>query len=251
MNMIRSRIGADQDAQASAQVLWSRMSPDEQLDWQGSTAADHWRTRTIGQYRQTTPNMLTPEQENAAIAAAAGEEEFAVLEQRALEAAADVEAMPDLAEGATRLVGAAGVNLTDAMSDFDDVRTAMISALNQMGGGGTLDANEYARWDARLPSLSSLRSMAPGAATRALRTAFDRAKEVARARMRARGFERVDGGGTGPTTTADAPPAPEREHPIVFRVRLPDGRVQQIRTTPSRAEADQARARERGWTVVQ
>ena len=251
VNMIRSRIGADQDAQASAQVLWGRMSPEEQADWLGSEAADHWRSRTIGQYRQTRPGMLTPEMENAATTAAAGEAEFAVLEQRALAAAQGVEEMPDVAEAGTRLVGAAGVNLTDDMSEFDDVRVAMISALNQMGGGGTLDATEFARWDSRLPSLSSLRSMAPGAATRALRVAFDRAKEVARARMRARGFERVDGGGTAPTTTADAPPAPEREHPIVFRVRLPDGRVQQIRTTPSRAEADQARARERGWTVVQ
>ena len=250
-NMIRSRIGEDQDAQASAQVLWGRMSPEEQADWLGSPAADHWRSRTIGQYRQTRPGMLTPEMENAATTAAAGEAEFAVLEQRALAAAQGVEEMPDVAEAGTRLVGAAGVNLTDDMSEFDDVRVAMISALNQMGGGGTLDATEFARWDSRLPSLSSLRSMAPGAATRALRVAFDRAKEVARARMRARGFERVDGGGTAPTTTADAPPAPEREHPIVFRVRLPDGRVQQIRTTPSRAEADQARARERGWTVVQ
>ena len=153
-------------------------------------------------------------------------------------------------QGATRLGVAAGVWSDDDMAEFDDAREALITALNRMGGGGTMDATEHARWSAALPSLASLRGLTPGAATARLRAAAGRARQTAEAEMRARGYRRVAPSGQ-PTTTADAPPAPEREHPIVFRVRLPDGRVQQIRTTPSRAEADQARARERGWTVVQ
>ena len=60
-------------------------------------------------------------------------------------------------------------------------------------------------------------------------------------------YQIINGYLVGPGAT----PAPESEQPIIFRVRMQDGRVQRIRTTPSQVERDQARARERGWEIVQ
>jgi len=128
----------------------------------------------------------------------------------------------------------------------------VMGILADMNRTGVINEAEYHRFVRDLPDVSNPRQAVSG--SRRLQAILQQSREAADIRTRALGFRRDETGVTPdgqPTTTADAPPAPEREHPIVFRVRLPDGRVQQIRTTPSRAEADQARARERGWTVVQ
>jgi hypothetical protein len=242
-----------EQAQARADADWATMPARQRATWT-STEQGVSSSRALAQnlpgYEQTNPGAVSPAQFAEAQDIVAGEEAFGVAMDRAVSAAQRVEALPVAEQAAVRAAGVVGVDANEDMAEFNDARGAIISALNRMAGGGTMDASEYARWDAMLPTLASVRGLAPGAATRRLQAAAERARETAAAEMRARGYRRVAPSGQ-PTTTADAPPAPEREHPIVFRVRLPDGRVQQIRTTPSRAEADQARARERGWTVVQ
>ena len=145
-----------------------------------------------------------------------------------------------------------GAELHPAVSAYNNARADIMGTLADMRRTGVINESEYHRFIRDMPDVSNPRQALSG--SRRLQAVLASARQAAAIRMRGLGYRRGESGVTPdgqPTTTADAPPAPEREHPIVFRVRLPDGRVQQIRTTPSRAEADQARARERGWTVVQ
>ena len=245
VNMIRSRIGADQDANATAQVLWQRESPEEQASYLRGTQADRWRTRRLAGYEQEDGGLDVSE---ATIQATQEDiEQLARLqgmEERAMAAA-------EQTSGGALAANVVGVSLQDQVTEYNVIRNDLIGILNRIQSGSSLDASERVNWEQMIPGLSDPRALLSGDPQRALRIAFRSARQQLDDRIRVRGFRATTPGGTGPTTTADAPPAPEREHPIVFRVRLPDGRVQQIRTTPSRAEADQARARERGWTVVQ
>lgn len=245
VNMIRSRIGADQDANATAQVLWQRESPEEQASYLRGTQADRWRTRRLAGYEQEDGGLDVSE---ATIQATQEDiEQLARLqgmEERAMAAA-------EQTSGGALAANVVGVSLQDQVTEYNIIRNDLIGILNRIQSGSSLDASERVNWEAMIPGLSDPRALLSGDPQRALRIAFRSARQQLDDRIRVRGFRATTPGSTGPTTTADAPPAPEREHPIVFRVRLPDGRVQQIRTTPSRAEADQARARERGWTVVQ
>lgn len=123
--------------------------------------------------------------------------------------------------------------------------------MNRLREAGVMNESEYTRGITELRALSYPRNFISDSTLR-LRSIRDGVVRQAEARMSALGYRRTEGGGAAPTTTADAPPAPEREHPITFRVRLPDGRVQPIRTYPSRAERDMEAARNRpGWTVLQ
>ena len=244
VNMIRSRVGADQDVSRTAQALWEQETPETQRDYLGGTMADRWRTRRLVGYEQEDGGLDVSE--TTIQATQEDIEQLARLqgmEDRAMTAA-------DQTSGGALAANVFGVSLQDQVTEYNIIRNDLIGILNRIQSGSSLDASERVNWEAMIPGLSDPRALLSGDPQRALRIAFRSARQQLDDRIRVRGF-RATPGTTAPTTTADAPPAPEREHPIVFRVRLPDGRVQQIRTTPSRAEADQARARERGWTVVQ
>ena len=98
-----------------------------------------------------------------------------------------------------------------------------------------------------IPGLSDPRALLSGDPQRALRIAFRSARQQLDDRIRVRGF-RATPGTTGPTTTADAPPAPEREHTITIRATR-NGETRS-RTVPISEAGDWRRAAEaEGWTV--
>ncbi len=241
-----------EQAQARADADWATMPARQRATWtsteQGVSSARALAQNLPG-YEQTNPGAVSPAQFAAAQDIVAGEEALGVAMDRAVSAAQRVEALPVAEQAAVRAAGVVGVDANEDMAEFNDARGAIISALNRMAGGGTMDASEYARWDAMLPTLTSVRGLAPGAATRRLQAAAERARETAAAEMRARGYRRVAPSGQ-PTTTADAPPAPEREHTITIRFTR-NGETRS-RTVPI-SEADRWRAQgvAAGWTVVQ
>ena len=244
VNMIRSRIGADQDANATAQVLWQRESPDEQASYLRGTQADRWRTRRLAGYEQEDGGLDVSE---ATIQATQEDiEQLARLqgmEERAMAAA-------EQTSGGALAANVVGVSLQDQVTEYNIIRNDLIGILNRIQSGSSLDASERVNWEAMIPGLSDPRALLSGDPQRALRIAFRSARQQLDDRIRVRGFRATTPGGTGPTTTADAPPAPEREHTITIRFTR-NGETRS-RTVPiSEADRWRAQAVAGGWTVVQ
>ena len=244
VNMIRSRIGADQDANATAQVLWQRESPEEQASYLRGTQADRWRTRRLAGYEQEDGGLDVSE---ATIQATQEDiEQLARLqgmEERAMAAA-------EQTSGGALAANVVGVSLQDQVTEYNVIRNDLIGILNRIQSGSSLDASERVNWEQMIPGLSDPRALLSGDPQRALRIAFRSARQQLDDRIRVRGFRATTPGGTGPTTTADAPPAPEREHTITIRFTR-NGETRS-RTVPI-SEADRWRAQgvAAGWTVVQ
>jgi len=244
VNMIRSRIGADQDANATAQVLWQRESPEEQASYLRGTQADRWRTRRLAGYEQEDGGLDVSE---ATIQATQEDiEQLARLqgmEERAMAAA-------EQTSGGALAANVVGVSLQDQVTEYNVIRNDLIGILNRIQSGSSLDASERVNWEQMIPGLSDPRALLSGDPQRALRIAFRSARQQLDDRIRVRGFRATTPGGTGPTTTADAPPAPEREHTITIRFTR-NGETRS-RTVPiSEADRWRAQAVAGGWTVVQ
>jgi hypothetical protein len=230
-----------QDARSAANIQWGRLDEERQANWLATPDAQRLAValrQDLPGYEQTNPGATSPAQFAEAQGIVAGEEAFDVAMSRAIGAAQRVEALPVAEQAGVRLAGTVGIDASDDMAEFNDARGAIISALNRMAGGGIMDASEYARWDAMLPTLASVRGLAPGAATRRLQAAAERARETAAAEMRARGYRR---------TTQDAPPAPGQGAPqgAPVRMRGPDGTERNIPPHLVRA------ARARQWVPVE
>jgi len=241
VNMIRSRIGADQDANATAQVLWQRESPEEQASYLRGTQADRWRTRRLAGYEQEDGGLDVSE---ATIQATQEDiEQLARLqgmEERAMAAA-------EQTSGGALAANVVGVSLQDQVTEYNVIRNDLIGILNRIQSGSSLDASERVNWEAMIPGLSDPRALLSGDPQRALRIAFRSARQQLDDRIRVRGF-RATPGTTAPTTTADAPPAPEREHTITIRATR-NGETRS-RTVPiSEADAWRAEAERNGWVV--
>lgn len=237
---------------AASNAQWRRMPRRQQADWVASPDAQRLAQvigRSLPGYEQAAGGAIAAEQYQTArdiqsnLAAIQGEFDAAI------GAAEEIQAADLGSEVRHRFGDFVGVD-TPAVAQFNAARASIIATMNRLREAGVMNESEYTRGITELRALSDPRNFISDSTLR-LRSIRDGVVRQAEARMSALGYRRTEGGGAAPTTTADAPPAPEREHPITFRVRLPDGRVQQIRTTPSQAERDQARARERGWTVVQ
>ena len=244
VNMIRSRIGADQDANATAQVLWQRESPEEQASYLRGTQADRWRTRRLAGYEQEDGGLDVSE---ATIQATQEDiEQLARLqgmEERAMAAA-------EQTSGGALAANVVGVSLQDQVTEYNVIRNDLIGILNRIQSGSSLDASERVNWEQMIPGLSDPRALLSGDPQRALRIAFRSARQQLDDRIRVRGFRATTPGGTGPTTTADAPPAPEREHTITIRFTR-NGETRS-RTVPiSEADRWRAQAVAGGWTVLQ
>ena len=243
----QARTVADQD--------WSALRPSARNGWQVSregVALSQALAQRIPGYTRENADALPPEQFREAREAAIQRELLETAIGTAIDAVGDIEALGTGEEAEARAGDVFGMETHPAVSAYNAARSRVMGILADMNRTGVINEAEYHRFVRDLPDVSNPRQAVSG--SRRLQAILQQSREAADIRTRALGFRRDETGATAsgqPTTTADAPPAPEREHPIVFRVRLPDGRVQQIRTTPSRAEADQARARERGWTVVQ
>jgi len=243
----QARTVADQD--------WSALRPSARNGWQVSregVALSQALAQRIPGYTRENADALPPEQFREAREAAIQRELLETAIGTAIDAVGDIEALGTGEEAEARAGDVFGMETHPAVSAYNAARSRVMGILADMNRTGVINEAEYHRFVRDLPDVSNPRQAVSG--SRRLQAILQQSREAADIRTRALGFRRDETGVTAsgqPTTTADAPPAPEREHPIVFRVRLPDGRVQQIRTTPSRAEADQARARERGWTVVQ
>ena len=242
VNMIRSRIGADQDANATAQVLWQRESPEEQASYLRGTQADRWRTRRLAGYEQEDGGLDVSE---ATIQATQEDiEQLARLqgmEERAMAAA-------EQTSGGALAANVVGVSLQDQVTEYNVIRNDLIGILNRIQSGSSLDASERVNWEQMIPGLSDPRALLSGDPQRALRIAFRSARQQLDDRIRVRGFRATTPGGTGPTTTADAPPAPEREHTITIRATR-NGETRS-RTVPISEAGDWRRASEaEGWTV--
>lgn len=237
-----------EQARERADADWLVMPARQRATW-NSTEQGVSSARALAQnlpgYEQANPGAVSPQQFGEAQDIIAGEEALGVAMDRAISAAERIEALPVAEQAAARAAGAAGLSTNDDMAEFDDARRAIISSLNRMAGGGTMDQTEYARWDATLPSLSSLRGMAPGAARRALQAAAERARETAQAEMRARGYRR---------TTQDAPPAPGPEARssgprVTLRFRREDGTTRTMAVPESQRAAAIAAGQRNGWTL--
>lgn len=230
-----------EQAQATADERWLMMPARQRATWENTeqgVASARALAQNLPGYEQVNPGAVSPAQYAEAQDIVAGEEAFGVAMERALGAAGRVEDLPAAEQAAVRAAGVVGVDATEDMAEFSDARRAIITALNRMAGGGTMDATEYARWDATLPSLSSLRGMAPGAARRTLQAAADRARETAEAEMRARGYRRVQQQPAQGASAQQAPAAP-------MRMRAPDGTVRDV---PPHL---QAAARRNNWVPVE
>jgi len=243
VNMIRSRVGADQDVSRTAQALWEQETPETQRDYLGGTMADRWRTRRLVGYEQedggldvSETTIQSTQEDIEQLARLQG------MEDRAMTAA-------DQTSGGALAANVFGVSLQDQVTEYNIIRNDLIGILNRIQSGSSLDASERVNWEAMIPGLSDPRALLSGDPQRALRIAFRSARQQLDDRIRVRGF-RATPGTTAPTTTADAPPAPEREHTITIRFTR-NGETRS-RTVPI-SEADRWRAQgvAAGWTVVQ
>jgi len=241
VNMIRSRVGADQDVSRTAQALWEQETPETQRDYLGGTMADRWRTRRLVGYEQEDGGLDVSE--TTIQATQEDIEQLARLqgmEDRAMTAA-------DQTSGGALAANVFGVSLQDQVTEYNIIRNDLIGILNRIQSGSSLDASERVNWEAMIPGLSDPRALLSGDPQRALRIAFRSARQQLDDRIRVRGF-RATPGTTAPTTTADAPPAPEREHTITIRATR-NGETRS-RTVPiSEADAWRAEAERNGWVV--
>jgi hypothetical protein len=118
--------------------------------------------------------------------------------------------------------------------------------MNRLREAGVMNESEYTRGITELRALSDPRNFISDSTLR-LRSIRDGVVRQAEARMSALGYRRTEGG-AAPTTTADAPPAPEREHTITIRATR-NGETRS-RTVPiSEADAWRAEAERNGWVV--
>lgn len=237
----------------AADAQWGAMRPTARAAWVATPDAQRLSQvvgRDLAGYEQDQGGAISPEQYQAArdiqanLAAISGEFDAAI------GAAEQIQESSLGSEVRHRFGDFVGVD-TPQVATFNAARASIIATMNRLREAGVMNESEYTRGITELRALSDPRNFISDSTLR-LRSIRDGVVRQAEARMSALGYRRTEGGGTAPTTTADAPPAPEREHPITFRVRLPDGRVQPIRTYPSRAERDMEAARNRpGWTVLQ
>lgn len=237
----------------AADAQWGAMRPTARAAWVATPDAQRLSQvvgRDLAGYEQDQGGAISPEQYQAArdiqanLAAIQGEFDAAI------GAAEQIQESSLGSEVRHRFGDFVGVD-TPQVATFNAARASIIATMNRLREAGVMNESEYARGITELRALSDPRNFISDSTLR-LREIRAGVMRQAEARMSALGYRRTEGGGAAPTTTADAPPAPDREQPITFRVRLPDGRVQPIRTYPSRAEADMAAARNRpGWTVLQ
>jgi len=223
----------------------------QQADWVASPDAQRLAQvigRSLPGYEQAAGGAIAAEQYQTArdiqsnLAAIQGEFDAAI------GAAEEIQAADLGSEVRHRFGDFVGVD-TPQVATFNAARASIIATMNRLREAGVMNESEYTRGITELRALSDPRNFISDSTLR-LRSIRDGVVRQAEARMSALGYRRTEGGGAAPTTTADAPPAPEREHTITIRFTR-NGETRS-RTVPI-SEADRWRAQgvAAGWTVVQ
>ena len=236
---------------AASNAQWRRMPRRQQADWVASPDAQRLAQvigRSLPGYEQAAGGAIATEQYQTArdiqsnLAAIQGEFDAAI------GAAEEIQAADLGSEVRHRFGDFVGVD-TPAVAQFNAARASIIATMNRLREAGVMNESEYTRGITELRALSDPRNFISDSTLR-LRSIRDGVVRQAEARMSALGYRRTEGGGAAPTTTADAPPAPEREHTITIRFTR-NGETRS-RTVPI-SEADRWRAQgvAAGWTVVQ
>lgn len=214
----------------AAQRNWDQMEPRDRaelaLDSNAQNAA-RILSRHLEGYEQAQGGAISQEQHDEARQALRDQREFDAAINQAVEAADRIENMSGGRQALVRGGDLVGVEADDAVSDFNDARTSIISTMNRMAGGGTMDQAEFARWQQQLPSISDFRSLA--GATRRLRAAQRRVAELTRIRVEGAGYRRTDSA----PSQRQAPAS--RGTRIRFRDR--DGNVRRTRPVTDEAAA--------------
>lgn len=236
---------------AASNAQWRRMPRRQQADWVASPDAQRLAQvigRSLPGYEQAAGGAIATEQYQTArdiqsnLAAIQGEFDAAI------GAAEEIQAADLGSEVRHRFGDFVGVD-TPQVATFNAARASIIATMNRLREAGVMNESEYTRGITELRALSDPRNFISDSTLR-LRSIRDGVVRQAEARMSALGYRRTEGGGAAPTTTADAPPAPEREHTITIRFTR-NGETRS-RTVPI-SEADRWRAQgvAAGWTVVQ
>jgi hypothetical protein len=235
--------------QAASNAQWRRMPRRQQADWVASPDAQRLAQvigRSLPGYEQAAGGAIAAEQYQTArdiqsnLAAIQGEFDAAI------GAAEEIQAADLGSEVRHRFGDFVGVD-TPQVATFNAARASIIATMNRLREAGVMNESEYTRGITELRALSDPRNFISDSTLR-LRSIRDGVVRQAEARMSALGYRRTEGGGTAPTTTADAPPAPEREHTITIRATR-NGETRS-RTVPiSEADAWRAEAERNGWVV--
>lgn len=235
----------------AADAQWGAMRPTARAAWVATPDAQRLSQvvgRDLAGYEQDQGGAISPEQYQAArdiqanLAAISGEFDAAI------GAAEQIQESSLGSEVRHRFGDFVGVD-TPQVATFNAARASIIATMNRLREAGVMNESEYTRGITELRALSDPRNFISDSTLR-LRSIRDGVVRQAEARMSALGYRRTEGGGAAPTTTADAPPAPEREHTITIRFTR-NGETRS-RTVPI-SEADRWRAQgvAAGWTVVQ
>ncbi len=242
----QARTVADQD--------WSALRPSARNGWQVSregVALSQALAQRIPGYTRENADALPPEQFREAREAAIQRELLETAIGTAIDAVGDIEALGTGEEAEARAGDVFGMETHPAVSAYNAARSRVMGILADMNRTGVINEAEYHRFVRDLPDVSNPRQAVSG--SRRLQAILQQSREAADIRTRALGFRRDEAGVTAsgqPTTTADAPPAPEREHTITIRFTR-NGETRS-RTVPiSEADRWRAQAVAGGWTVVQ
>jgi hypothetical protein len=242
------------DAQQAADIQWSAMPERMRSHWSSSAEGSRMAT-ALGQrvpgYEREGLEALAPEQFREARETAI---QIAQLEESvstAIEAVDQIASLGTSEELVARGGDVFGAELHPAVSAYNNARADIMGTLADMRRTGVINESEHRRFIRDMPDVSNPRQALSG--PRRLQSVLASARQAAAIRMRGLGYRRGESGVTPdgqPTTTADAPPAPEREHTITIRFTR-NGETRS-RTVPI-SEADRWRAQgvAAGWTVVQ
>ena len=240
----QARTVADQD--------WSALRPSARNGWQVSregVALSQALAQRIPGYTRENADALPPEQFREAREAAIQRELLETAIGTAIDAVGDIEALGTGEEAEARAGDVFGMETHPAVSAYNAARSRVMGILADMNRTGVINEAEYHRFVRDLPDVSNPRQAVSG--SRRLQAILQQSREAADIRTRALGFRRDEAGVTAsgqPTTTADAPPAPEREHTITIRATR-NGETRS-RTVPISEAGDWRRAAEaEGWTV--
>ena len=240
----QARTVADQDSSA--------LRPSARNGWQVSregVALSQALAQRIPGYTRENADALPPEQFREAREAAIQRELLETAIGTAIDAVGDIEALGTGEEAEARAGDVFGMETHPAVSAYNAARSRVMGILADMNRTGVINEAEYHRFVRDLPDVSNPRQAVSG--SRRLQAILQQSREAADIRTRALGFRRDEAGVTAsgqPTTTADAPPAPEREHTITIRATR-NGETRS-RTVPISEAGDWRRAAEaEGWTV--
>lgn len=232
----------------AADAQWGAMRPTARAAWVATPDAQRLSQvvgRDLAGYEQDQGGAISPEQYQAArdiqanLAAISGEFDAAI------GAAEQIQESSLGSEVRHRFGDFVGVD-TPQVATFNAARASIIATMNRLREAGVMNESEYTRGITELRALSDPRNFISDSTLR-LRSIRDGVVRQAEARMSALGYRRTEGG-AAPTTTADAPPAPEREHTITIRATR-NGETRS-RTVPiSEADAWRAEAERNGWVV--